>query len=156
MLELQPGDAAPDFTLPRSGGGTLSLHDLRGRRVVLYFYPKDDTSGCTKEACEFRDTSEQIDAADAVVLGISPDGVASHDRFRQKYGLPFALLADEDHAVADRYGVWQEKSMYGKKYWGIARTTFLIDGDGKIERIWERVKPAGHAAVVLATVTAGR
>lgn len=156
MLELQPGDAAPDFTLPRSGGGTLSLHDLRGRRVVLYFYPKDDTSGCTKEACEFRDTSEQIDAADAVVLGISPDGVASHDRFRQKYGLPFALLADEDHAVADRYGVWQEKSMYGKKYWGIARTTFLIDGDGKIERIWERVKPAGHAADVLATVTAGR
>jgi peroxiredoxin Q/BCP len=156
MIELQPGDAAPDFTLPRSGGGTLSLHDLRGRKVILYFYPKDDTSGCTKEACEFRDTSEQIEEADAVVLGISPDGVASHDRFRQKYALPFALLADEDHAVAERYGVWQEKSLYGKKYWGIARTTFLIDEEGRIERVWERVKPAGHAADVLAAVTSAR
>jgi peroxiredoxin Q/BCP len=154
MPELQVGDEAPDFTLPRSGGGTLSLHDLRGRRVILYFYPQDDTSGCTKEACQFRDASDQIEASDAVVIGISPDSVESHDRFRAKYGLPFALLADQDHSVAEQYGVWQEKSAFGVKRMGIVRSTFLIDADGKLARIWRRVTADGHAADVTATLAA--
>src|SRR5205823_693391 len=111
--------------------------------------------GCTKEACEFRDTSEHIEAADAVVIGISPDSVGSHDRFAAKYGLPFALLADEDHAVADAYGVWQQKRNYGRTYWGIVRTTFLIDPEGKITRVWRNVKARGHAAEVAQAVTTG-
>ena len=149
MTTVQAGDPAPDFTLPRSGGGTVSLHDLRGKEVVLYFYPKDDTSGCTKEACSFRDMHSDLTKADVVVLGVSPDSVQSHDRFAQKYNLPFALLADTDHQVAEAYGVWVEKSMYGKKYMGIQRATFLVGEDGRIKHIWPKVKPEDHAAQVL-------
>lgn len=152
MATLSEGDAAPDFTLPRSGGGTLSLHDLRGRDVILYFYPKDDTSGCTTQACGLRDAHPQIEAADAVVVGISPDSVDSHDRFAAKYGLPFALLADTDHQVAEAYGVWMEKSMYGKTYMGIERSTFLIDKEGRIKQAWRNVKPDEHAGQVLEAI----
>ena len=152
MSDLEVGDEAPDFTLPRSGGGALSLHDLRGQRVILYFYPQDDTSGCTKEACQFRDASDRIEAADAVIIGISPDSVESHDRFRAKYGLPFALLSDDDHSIAERYGVWQEKSAFGVTSMGIVRSTFLIGADGKIAKIWRRVKADGHAETVAASL----
>ena len=127
----------------------MRLADLRGRTVVLYFYPKDDTPGCTKEACEFRDHSRSLNKTGAVVLGVSPDSVESHKRFREKYGLDFQLLADTDHKVAEAYGVWQRKSMYGRKYWGIVRTTFVINEKGRIARIFQKVKPAGHAAEVL-------
>jgi peroxiredoxin Q/BCP len=146
---LKPGDKAPPFTLPSDGGGRISLKELRGRTVVLYFYPKDDTSGCTTESCEFRDSWKSVQAAGATILGVSPDGVASHDRFKARYKLPFPLLADEDHAVAAAYGAWGEKSMYGRKYQGILRTTFIIDGKGTIVHVFERVKPKGHAAQVL-------
>jgi len=146
---LKPGDKAPPFTLPSDGGGRTSLKELRGRAVVLYFYPKDDTSGCTTESCEFRDSWKSVQAAGATILGVSPDGVASHDRFKARYKLPFPLLADEDHAVAAAYGAWGEKSMYGRKYQGILRTTFIIDGKGTIVHVFERVKPKGHAAQVL-------
>jgi len=146
---LKPGDKAPLFTLPSDGGGRISLKELRGRAVVLYFYPKDDTSGCTTESCEFRDSWKTVQAAGATILGVSPDGVASHDRFKARYKLPFPLLADEDHAVAAAYGAWGEKSMYGRKYQGILRTTFIIDGKGTIVHVFERVKPKGHAAQVL-------
>jgi peroxiredoxin Q/BCP len=156
MNELTEGDPAPDFTLARSGGGSVSLHDFRGQDVVLYFYPKDDTTGCTKEACGFRDHYDALTAANAIVLGISPDSVASHERFADKYSLPFTLLADPDHAVAEEYGVWKEKSMYGKRYMGIERTTFLIDGQGVIRQIWRKVKPEAHAPEVLAMVASNR
>ncbi len=146
---LKPGDKAPLFTLPSDGGGAVSLEKLRGRAVVLYFYPKDDTSGCTTESCEFRDSWRAVQAAGATILGVSPDGVASHDRFKAKFRLPFPLLADEDHAVAAAYAAWGEKSMYGRKYQGILRTTFIIDGKGTIVKVFERVKPKGHAAQVL-------
>ena len=155
MAELQPGDAAPQFTLPKSGGGTLSLADLHGQTVILYFYPKDDTSGCTKEACGFRDIHHDIRAEGAVVLGISPDSVESHDRFAGKYGLPFILLADTDHRVAEAYGTWKEKRLYGRHYMGIERSTFLIDRDGKISQIWRKVKPGGHANEIVSTLAAG-
>jgi thioredoxin-dependent peroxiredoxin len=145
---IQEGDRAPDFTLPSDDGSHVSLAGLRGKRIVLYFYPKDDTSGCTVEACEFRDTLPRLDEAGAVVLGVSPDPVASHRKFRDKYDLTFPLLADEDHAVAEAYGVWAEKSMYGRKYWGIERTTFLIDEEGVVARVWRKVKPRGHAEAV--------
>ena len=143
------GDAAPGFTLPSDRGEDVSLESLRGRPVVLYFYPKDDTSGCTTQACEFRDSWSEVQARGAVVLGVSPDGIASHERFRDKFSLPFPLLADEDHAVAEAYGVWGEKSMYGRKYQGILRTTFIIDPAGRIAHVFEKVKPKGHAAEVL-------
>lgn len=149
---LTPGSKAPPFSLPSDSGETIKLVDLKGRKVVLYFYPKDDTSDCTVEACEFRDNWAAVRKAGAVVLGVSPDGVASHARFKQKLDLPFPLLADEGHGVADRYGVWGEKSMYGRKYFGINRTTFVIDEEGKILRVFERVKPKGHAAEVLEAV----
>lgn len=145
---IQEGDRAPDFTLPSDGGETVSLSGLRGTRVVLYFYPKDDTSGCTVEACEFRDSLPRIDEAGAVVLGVSPDPVSSHRKFRDKYDLTFPLLADEDHAVAEAYGVWVEKSMYGRTYFGIERSTFLIDEEGVVSKVWRKVKPKGHAAAV--------
>jgi len=142
------GSTAPDFTLPTDDGGSVTLSALRGRNVVLFFYPKDDTSGCTREACEFRDALPRFEGLNAVVLGISPDDVKSHQKFRAKYELPYSLLADTEHAVADAYGVWKEKSMYGRKYWGNERTTILIDRDGRVARVFEKVKPDGHAAEV--------
>lgn len=148
-MSLKAGDRAPDFTLPADDGGTLSLKDLAGRKIVLYFYPKDDTSGCTAEACSFRDLSPGFAEADTVVIGVSRDGVSSHDRFKSKYGLPFALLSDADATVCEAYGVWVEKSMYGRKYMGIERATFLIGRDGVIRHVWRKVKVPGHAEAVL-------
>jgi peroxiredoxin Q/BCP len=150
------GTQAPDFTLPTDIGTPLTLSALRGRPVVLYFYPKDDTSGCTKESCEFRDLVPRFEKVNAQILGISPDGVKSHAKFRDKYQLNFPLLADEGHAIAEQYGVWQEKSMYGRRYWGNARTTFVIDAAGRIAKVFEKVRPAGHAAEVAEAVTALR
>ncbi len=146
------GKKAPDFTLESSSGTMLNLSSLKGKRVVLYFYPKDDTSGCTLEAKEFRDAAEKFNEAGAIVLGISPDSVISHCKFISKHGLNFQLLADPDHSVAEKYCVWAEKSMYGKKYMGIVRTTFLIGNDGKIEHVWSKVKPQGHAEEVLQVI----
>jgi peroxiredoxin Q/BCP len=147
---IREGDMAPEFTLPSDGDGEVRLSDLRGRRVVLYFYPKDDTSGCTKQACAFRDEASAFESHDAVVLGVSPDPVKSHDRFRDKHGLNFPLLSDEDHAVAEAYGAWGTKKMYGREYEGILRSTFLIGKDGRIEKVFRKVKPAENAADVLA------
>jgi peroxiredoxin Q/BCP len=146
---LVPGNKAPPFTLVSDSGEPVSLAGLKGKQVVLYFYPKDDTAGCTVEACEFRDSWAAVRKAGAVVLGVSPDDVASHVKFKKKFELPFPLLADPDHATAERYGVWGEKSMYGRKYFGINRTTFVIDAEGRIRAVFERVKPKGHAAQVL-------
>jgi peroxiredoxin Q/BCP len=150
--ELAPGAKAPAFKALSDSGETVSLTDFKGRPVVLYFYPKDDTSGCTTEACEFRDSWRAVQATGAVVLGVSPDGVASHQKFKKKYELPFTLLVDEDHAVAEAYGAWGEKSMYGRKYFGVLRKTFLIDGRGRITHVFPKVKPRGHAAEVLAAL----
>jgi peroxiredoxin Q/BCP len=147
MLEI--GDKAPDFTLPADGGGKVSLKDLRGKTIILYFYPKDYTSGCTAEACAFRDQLPDFSKAKATVLGVSRDSVASHDKFKKKYGLTFPLLADEEGKVTEAYGTWVEKSMYGRKYMGIDRSTFLIDGKGVIRGIWRKVKVPGHADEVL-------
>lgn len=154
MPVLSPGDTAPDFTLPESGGGTRSLHDLRGKKVILFFYPKDDTSGCTKEACGFRDSYEEYRGVNAEILGISPDDVKSHDKFAAKYKLPFPLLADVDHQVSEAYGAWGQKSLYGGKYMGMIRTTYLIDGDGNVQKVWAKVKPAEHSREVLSAVNA--
>ena len=147
---LREGDPAPDFSLPADGGDTISLGDLRGRRVVLYFYPKDDTSGCTRQACAFRDEAPAFEELGAVVLGVSPDSVRSHDRFRDKYDLNFRLLSDEDHAVAEAYGAWGQKKLYGREYEGVLRTTFLIDAEGRIEKVFRKVKPAEDATNVIA------
>lgn len=147
---IQPGDAVPDLSLPADDGSTISLRDFKGKKVVLYFYPKDDTSGCTTQACEFRDTLPRIQERGTVVIGVSPDGVASHQKFKAKYDLNFPLLADEDHALAEAFGVWKEKSMYGRKYWGVERSTFLIDENGQVEKEWRKVKPKGHAESMLA------
>ena len=146
---LTVGDLAPDFELEADAGEMVRLSDLRGKKVVLYFYPKDDTPGCTTEACELRDQQPEIDGRGAAILGISPDSVASHHKFKAKYSLPFNLLADPDHSVADAYGAWGEKKMYGKTYEGILRTTFIIDGKGKIEQVFQKVKPKGHGDQVL-------
>ena len=143
------GAKAPEFSLQSDSGETVTLAGLKGKPVVLYFYPKDDTPGCTVEACEFRDTWADVKKTGAVVLGVSPDDVKSHEKFKTKFNLPFPLLADQDHAVAEAYGAWGEKSMYGKTYNGILRTTFVIGPDGKIARVFEKVKPKGHAAEVL-------
>ncbi len=151
---LTEGDLAPDFTLPTDSGEELTLSSLRGRPVVLYFYPKDDTSGCTTEACEFRDLVPRFDSSKAVILGVSPDSVASHKKFKDKYELTFPLVADTEKVACQAYGVWKEKSMYGKKYMGVERTTFLIDAEGKIARVYAKVKPAGHAADVMEAVAA--
>jgi thioredoxin-dependent peroxiredoxin len=148
------GTMAPDFTLLTDAGTPLTLSALRGRPVVLYFYPKDDTPGCTTESCEFRDLMPRFKGVNAEILGISPDDVKSHVKFRKKFDLPFTLLADVGHSVADQYGVWQEKSMMGRKYWGNARTTFVIDADGRIAKVFEKVKPEGHAAEVAEAVAA--
>jgi peroxiredoxin Q/BCP len=149
MTPLSEGAEAPDFTLESDSGETVSLAQLRGKPVVLYFYPRDDTPGCTTEACEFRDAWADVKKAGAVVLGVSPDTAASHQKFKSKFRLPFPLLADPDHKVAERYGAWGERSMYGRKFQGILRTTFVIGADGRITKVFERVKPKGHAAEVL-------
>jgi thioredoxin-dependent peroxiredoxin len=143
------GEQAPDFEVQADDGSTVRLSDYRGSKVVLYFYPRADTPGCTVQACEIRDNQERLDEAGAVVLGISPDPVESVRAFRAKHGLPFRLLADADHAIAEMYGVWGEKSMFGKKYMGASRTTFLIDEKGRIARVLENVKPEGHVGLVL-------
>ena len=145
---IRVGDPAPDFTLRTHAGKPLALASLRGRAVVLYFYPQDDTETCTAQACALRDAFPRFRRARAVVLGVSPDSVASHARFRKKHRLPFALLADPGHAVADLYGVWQEKTTFGRSYMGIARTTFLIDGTGVVARVFEKVRVKGHAEAV--------
>ena len=146
----QEGQKAPEFTLPASNGKEVSLKDyLKKSRVVLYFYPKDDTPGCTVEACGFRDGIKKIQKLDAVVLGVSPDGLKAHDKFIEKFKLPFLLLADEEKEICKKYGVWVKKSMYGREYMGVARTTFIIGKDGKIEKVYEKVKPEPHTAEVL-------
>ncbi len=143
------GEEAPAFALPVwPDGKTVKLSDFKGKHVVLYFYPKDMTPGCTTEACDFRDAHSKLTAAGAVVLGISPDSVEDHQQFAAKYELPFPLLADVDHAVADKYGVWVEKNMYGRKSWGVQRATFLIDGNRKVVHVWPRVRVDGHVELV--------
>ena len=146
------GSKAPDFTAVAHDGSAVKLSSFKGRPVVLYFYPKDDTPGCTIEACGFRDAHTKFGRHKAVVLGVSPDSPRSHVKFRQKHGLPFTLLADEDHAIAEKYGAWREKSMYGRSYMGIARSTFVIDAAGRVARAFTTVKPAGHEREVLAAV----
>lgn len=150
--ELGVGMKAPDFSLPDQDGSTVTLKSLKGKQVVLYFYPKDDTSGCTKEACDFRDSLAPIKKTGAVVLGVSMDGKASHQKFIAKYGLPFALLSDEEAAISKAYGVYKEKSMYGRKYWGIERSTFVIDATGRIKALFRKVKAPGHVDEVLAAL----
>jgi len=149
---VEEGKPAPDFTLRSDAGEDVSLANLRGRTVVLYFYPRDDTPGCTTQACGLRDVYGEIQERGATVLGVSPDTEASHVKFRDKYGLPFPLLADPDHEVAERYGVWVEKTMYGKKRMGIKRSTFVIDGEGNVVRAMLGVKPDDHADKVLAAL----
>lgn len=150
MAELSPGTMAPDFTLPSDGGGQIALSDLRGKPVVLFCYPKDDTEGCTAENIAFSALLGEFEKAGVAVLGLSPDPAGKHDRFKSKHDLKVRLLSDEDHQVLEAYGVLKEKSMYGRRYMGVERTTFLIDADGKIAEIWPKVKVAGHAEAVLA------
>ncbi|HLG08561.1 MAG TPA: thioredoxin-dependent thiol peroxidase [Gaiellaceae bacterium] len=149
---IEEGKPAPTFTLPGDSGEDISLESLRGKPVVLYFYPKDDTPGCTTQACGIRDAWGEFERRGAVVLGVSPDSPKKHAKFREKYGLPFTLLADEDHSVAEAYGVWVEKSMLGKKYMGVERSTFVIDADGNVAKVMRRVKPDTHANDVLAAL----
>jgi len=151
---LNEGDRAPQFSIPGGDGATLKLSAHKGRAVVVYFYPKDDTPGCTTEAKDFSSLARQFEAARTTVIGISPDSVASHQKFVKKHDLAIELAADEDHAVAEAFGVWVEKSMYGKKYMGVERSTFLIDKKGTLSRIWRKVKVAGHAEEVLAAAQA--
>jgi peroxiredoxin Q/BCP len=153
-MSVEEGKKAPDFAAATDGGGKVKLSELRGKPVVLYFYPKDDTSGCTKQACGFRDNLAAFNRAKAHVLGISRDSVASHDKFKKKYGLTFPLVSDEDGKVCEKYGTWVEKSMYGRKYMGIERATFLIDGTGTVRRVWHKVKVPGHVEEVLEAVKA--
>lgn len=152
--ELEIGDKAPELAIPDQDGTRVSLKDLKGKQVVLYFYPKDDTPGCTKESCDFRDSMGLIKKTGAVILGVSLDGQASHQKFIKKFSLPFPLLSDEDKTVSNAYGVYKEKSMYGKKYWGIERSTFVIDTDGTLKRIFRKVKVDGHVDEVLAALRA--
>lgn len=140
---------APNFKTIASDGKPYQLNDFKGKFIVLYFYPKDDTPGCTVEACSFRDNAKSIEDLKAVILGVSPDNLKSHEKFVTKFGLPFLLLSDEDHKICTDYGVWAEKSMYGKKYWGVLRTTFIIDPSGNLIKIYEKVKPAEHTAEVI-------
>ncbi|MCW5876862.1 MAG: thioredoxin-dependent thiol peroxidase [Anaerolineales bacterium] len=148
-MTITEGQMAPDFSLNDETGKAHKLSDYRGQTVVLYFYPKDDTPGCTQQACDFRDSHQRYLAQGAVVLGVSPDSEASHQKFKIKHDLPFPLLADPDHAVCELYGVWQEKSMYGKKYFGVVRTTFVIDPEGRVAKIFEKVKVPEHSSKVL-------
>lgn len=154
MSELAIGQPAPAFALPRDGGGTVALADLKGKTVVLYFYPKDDTSGCTTEAVDFTGFADEFEKAGAVIVGVSPDTVAKHEKFIAKHALSLILAADTDQSTANAYGVWKEKSMYGRTYMGIERTTFLIGPDGVIRQVWPKVKVKGHAADVLAAAQA--
>ena len=149
MMSVELGNKAPDFTLPTDGAGTVTLSKLNGKKVVLYFYPKDDTSGCTAEACGFRDSFPDYGGTGAMVIGISKDSVASHDKFKKKHGLPFILASDTGGDVCEKYGVWVEKSMYGRKYMGIERATFLLDGKGVVRGIWHKVRVPGHVTEVL-------
>jgi peroxiredoxin Q/BCP len=148
-MSLEVGDKAPDFSLPADGGSKIALEDYKGKPVVLYFYPKDDTSGCTAQACAFRDAMPDFSKVKAAVIGVSRDSVASHDKFKAKFKLSFPLASDEDGLVCQAYGVWVEKSMYGRKYMGIERSTFLVDGKGVIRKVWRKVKVPGHAEEVL-------
>ena len=149
---MKVGDRLPSFSLPTDGGGTISAAALQGKKAVIYFYPKDDTSGCTKQAQAFRDHVAEFAAAGATIVGVSKDGVASHDKFKSKHDLPFTLASDVDGALCEAFGVWVEKSMYGKKYMGIERATFLVDESGIVQRVWRKVKVPGHAEDVLAAV----
>ncbi len=153
-MTIEIGDTAPDFILPSDSGGKVALSKLRGQKVVLYFYPKDDTSGCTAEACGFRDSFPKFGKVEATVIGISKDSVASHDKFKKKYELPFILASDEKGEVCEAYGVWVQKSMYGRKYMGIERATFLIDEKGAVRGVWRKVKVPGHVDAVLAAAKA--
>ena len=148
-MTLDAGDPAPEFDLPRDGGGRLSLADLKGRPAVIYFYPKDDTPGCTKEACGFRDAWADVTDAGINVVGVSKDPAKSHDKFKAKYDLPFPLISDEDTELAQAFGVWKEKNMYGKKTMGVERSTFLLDAEGVIRKAWRKVKVDGHVDKVL-------
>ncbi|MCW5698210.1 MAG: thioredoxin-dependent thiol peroxidase [Rhodospirillales bacterium] len=149
MVSMDVGDQIPPFDLPTDGGGRLTRDDFKGKQVVLYFYPKDDTSGCTKEARAFRDAIADFDAIQTMVVGVSKDSAAKHDKFKAKHDLTFPLISDEDGTLCEAFGVWVEKSMYGRKYMGIERATFLIDGDGTIRRVWRKVKVTGHVDQVL-------
>jgi peroxiredoxin Q/BCP len=153
-MTIEPGAKAPDFTLATDSGGSVTLSKLKGKKVVLYFYPKDDTSGCTAEACGFRDSFPNFRKTDAAVIGVSRDSVAAHDKFKKKYELPFTLAADTEGKVTERYGVWIEKSMYGRKYMGIERATFLIDEKGVVRNVWHKVKVTGHVDEVMKAVKA--
>ncbi len=152
---IETGQPAPDFTLPRDGGGEVTLSALRGRPVVLYFYPRDDTSGCTRQAVDFTAAAQDFAAAGAEVLGVSKDSVRKHEAFRDKHELGIALLSDEDSDTCERYGVWKEKSMYGRQFMGIERSTFLIDAEGIVRQVWRKVKVPGHAAAVLDALKTG-
>ena len=151
---IEKGQTAPDFTLPRDGGGTVTLSELQGAPIVLYFYPKDDTSGCTREAQDFTEAANAFKAAGCTVLGVSKDTVAKHDKFREKHDLGITLLSDAEGNVCETYGTWVEKSMYGRKFMGIERTTFLIDAKGTVQHDWNKVKVAGHVSEVLAAAKA--
>lgn len=153
-MAIDVGDKVPDFSIPTDSDGAVSLAELKGQKIVLYFYPKDDTPGCTKEACGFRDALPDFSAIDAVVLGVSKDSPAKHDKFKAKFDLNFSLGSDEDGKVCEIFGTWVEKSMYGKKYMGIDRATFLIDGDGVVRKVWRKVKVPGHVEDVLAAAKA--
>ena len=156
MTMPEPGDAAPEIALPDETGAIHRLADQRGRWTIVYFYPADDTPGCTTEACQFRDLDEEVRDTGADVWGVSPDGATSHRKFREKFNLPFLLLSDEDHAVAEAYGAWTLKSNYGREYMGIQRSSFLVDPEGRVARSWPRVKADGHAAEVLAALGEAR
>jgi thioredoxin-dependent peroxiredoxin len=149
---LKVGDKAPDFTLPADDGSTVSLKDLRGKKVILYFYPKDDTSGCTAEACDFRDNIKTFRKKDVVIIGVSKDSVKSHTKFKNKFDLNFPLLSDEEGKMIGAYGVWKEKTMYGRKFMGIVRTTFIIDDNGVIEKVFENVKVPKHVETLLSEI----
>lgn len=153
-MSLNPGDKVPDFDLPADGGGRIKLADLAGKPFVLYFYPKDDTSGCTKEAQSFSCLMPEFEKIGVPVIGVSPDGTKSHDKFRAKYDLAVRLVSDESHAMLEAYGVWAEKSMYGRKYMGVERTTYLVGADGTVAKAWPKVKVEGHADEVLAAAKA--
>ena len=148
-MTVDVGDKAPDFTMPTDGGGEVSLKDLKGKQVILYFYPKDDTPGCTKQACGFRDARPDFSKIDAEIIGVSKDTVAKHEKFKTKHELNFTLASDTETGICEKYGVWKEKKMYGKTFMGIERSTFLIDGDGVIRNVWRKVKVPGHVEQVL-------